>query len=155
MRGPRSLPPLDAPAGPDAVTDVADQLRLSVTRLARRLRQETQGELTPSLLSALHTVAGLGEATLGDLAEAERLQPSTVTVLAGRLEERGLITRQPDPSDRRVVRVRLSAEGRRLVERSRHRKTAYLARRLRSLPPDDLATLGRASALLDRLMEGL
>jgi DNA-binding MarR family transcriptional regulator len=64
-----------------------------------------------------------------------------------------LVRREGDPHDRRVARVALTAAGQRFVQRSRTRKDAYLAARLRALAPDELATLDRAAAILERVME--
>ncbi|MDP9442757.1 MAG: MarR family transcriptional regulator, partial [Actinomycetota bacterium] len=121
-----------APVTSDAVPDAefVAALRLGVMRLARRLRQQADGEVTPSLLSALATVERLGPLTLGELAAVERVQPPTVTKLVARLEEMGFVHREADPQDRRVSRVRLAVGGRRYIARSRTRKDAYLAERL-------------------------
>jgi DNA-binding MarR family transcriptional regulator len=136
-----------------ATLELAAGLRLVVMRLARRLRQQADAGVTPSMLSALHTVARLGPVTLGDLARAERVRPSSTTVVVSALERDGLLVREVDPSDRRVTRVRLSTHGRRLIERVRSRKTAYLARRLRSLSEDDREVLRRAAGILESMLD--
>jgi DNA-binding MarR family transcriptional regulator len=135
------------------VTEVASRLRLVLARLGRRLRQESNEGLSPSMLSALSTIDRAPAITLGELAAAERVKPSSVTVLAGRLEEAGLVTREPDPGDRRVWRIRLTEQGRRLLDRHRSGKTAYLVRRLRKLPPKDLEALVKATVIMERLFE--
>ena len=56
-----------------------------------------------------------------------------------------------DPTDGRVSRVQTSTDGRRLLARSRTRKTAYLAKRLRRLDPEEREVLARAAAILERL----
>jgi DNA-binding MarR family transcriptional regulator len=73
-------------------------------------------------------------------------------IVAG-LEELKLVRRERDTHDRRVARVHLSAAGHRFVQRSRTRKNAYLAARLRALSADELATLDRATAILERVIE--
>ena len=70
------------------------------------------------------------------------------------LVEAGLVTREPDPNDRRVAWVRVTSEGTKLLQRSRKRKDVYLARRLRDLEPRELAVLEEASEILDRLVGG-
>lgn len=132
---------------------LAERLRLAVTRLARRLRQQSEPGASPTQLAVLATVARTGPITLGDLAAAERVQPPTITAAVARLETHGLVRREPDETDRRVVRVRVTTAGRRLLARNRSRKTAYLEQRLRSLGPDERATLDAATAILDRLLE--
>jgi DNA-binding MarR family transcriptional regulator len=130
-----------------------DRLRLVVTRLARRLRQQTGAGVSPTQAAALSTIERQGPLTLGELAQLERVQPPTITAAVGRLEQRGLVRRHPDPGDRRVARVEVTAPGRRLLEQSRSRKTAYLERRLAALDGDERATLERAVAILERLLE--
>jgi DNA-binding MarR family transcriptional regulator len=128
------------------------RLRLVVTRLARRLRQQGETAASPTQLAALATVERHGSITLGELAAVERVQPPTITAAIGRLEQRGLVRRRTDPDDRRVARVEITREGRRLLERSRSRKTAYLERRLAALSADERVTLERAAEILERLL---
>jgi DNA-binding MarR family transcriptional regulator len=135
-------------------TDLAARLRLAVTRLARRLRQQAEGEITPSQLSALSSVDRLGPITLGDLAAVERIQPPSMTRIVSGLEEAGLVTRKVDERDRRVARVETTVAGQRFLERSRGRKNAYLAARVRTLSAEDRAVLARAATLLEQLLEG-
>src|SRR5881227_2139715 len=95
-------------------TELASRLRLAVTRLARRLRQQAEGEATPSQLSALASVERLGPITLGELAAVERVQPPSMTRIVARLEESGYVTRVVDPTDRRVARAGITDAGREL-----------------------------------------
>jgi len=138
---------------PPATADLASQLRIGVTRLARRLRLEGDASVTPTLLVALATIERHGPMTAGELAAHERVRKPTVTRLIASLLEHGLIERTPDPLDGRVTWVQLSSEGRRFLQRVRHRKDTYLSKRLRRLTPDELDTLERASTLLERLLE--
>ena len=129
------------------------RLRLAVMRLARRLRQQTEGEITASQLSALASVSRLGPLTLGALAAVERVRPPTMTRIVGHLEADGLVMRRPAPADRRSAELEVSPAGRELLDRSRTRKDAYLAERLAGLNPDEVAVLRRAAAVLERLLE--
>ncbi len=128
---------------------------MAIVRMARRLRQEagTQEELSPTLTAALATVERAGPLTPSALARCERIQRPTATRVVARLEEAELITRTADPSDGRVAHVAITPAGRALLKRIRTRKNAYLAQRLRELTPSERATLGEASALLERLLE--
>src|SRR5207237_1321868 len=83
--------------------------------------------------------ARLGPVMLAGLGVAERVRPATLARLAAGLEETGLVVRRTDASDRRVTIVQLSPDGRRLLERTRTRRTAYLTKRLRGLDAEDLA----------------
>ena len=132
--------------------ELASRLRLAVTRLARRLRTQLPGELSPSQLATLSTVERQGPLTLGELSKAERVKPPTMTKIVSCLEEQGLVTRTVDHSDRRVARVEATAAGLRFLDRSRRQKDAYLAERLRTLDADDRASLERAIDVLERLL---
>ena len=74
------------------------RLRVAVTRLNRKLRQQALAGLSPAQASALGTVNRLANPTLGELAAAEQVQPPTVTRLVTSLESAGLVAREPDPS---------------------------------------------------------
>jgi DNA-binding MarR family transcriptional regulator len=136
----------------DEAVQLAHGLRLAVMRLARRLRQLADAGITPSMLSALSSVERLGPLTLGELASAEKVQPPTMTPIVARLEAEGLVRREVDPDDRRVARITLSRQGKQLLDRSRSRKTAYLARRLRALSPAERDVVRRAVGVLERFV---
>jgi DNA-binding MarR family transcriptional regulator len=133
--------------------DLAVRLRLAIARTARRLRQEAGGELSPSQTTALATIDRHGPLTPSELAVRERIQRPTVTRIVARLEESGLVQRARDPQDGRSSLVALTPAGRELLARGRTRKDAYLARRLRELDAEERATLQRAAAILERLLE--
>jgi DNA-binding MarR family transcriptional regulator len=133
--------------------DLASRLRVDIARVARRLRQEAGAPLSPSQTAALVTIERHGPLTPSELATRERVQRPTVTRVLGRLEEAGLILRAADPSDRRSCLLTVSPEGSELLAAVRTRKDAYLARRLESLDAEDHATLDRAAAILERMLE--
>jgi len=129
------------------------RLRLAITRMARRLRQEAGTDLGPSQAAALATIERHGPLAPSELADRERIKRPTATRILGRLTELGLIDRIPDPTDRRCAIVSASPEGRALLRRLRQRKTAYLAMRLRELSAEEVAALERAADVLERLLE--
>src|SRR5689334_957530 len=136
-----------------STTELASHLRLVVMRLSRRLRQHAPADITPSQLSALAVVVRDGRLTLSQLAEAERVQPPTMTRIVDSLLQRALVTRTPSEEDRRVAWVAPTAEGTALVATVRKQRDAYLARHLRSLSDDDIAVLTRAADLLEGFIE--
>jgi DNA-binding MarR family transcriptional regulator len=133
--------------------ELAARLRLVVTRLSRRLRQQGETGISASQLSALSTIDRCGPMTLGDLAAAERVQPPSMTRVVANLEAARLVDRQPCQHDRRVARVSVTSEGRELLQVSRTRKNAYLARRLRTLDEGDRAKMADAIAVLEQILE--
>ncbi len=134
--------------------ELATRLRVAVTRLNRKLRQQALAGLSPAQASALGTVNRLANPTLGELAAAEQVQPPTVTRLVTSLENAGLVARETDGLDRRVVRVRITGEGRRNLQRIRTLKNAYLTRRLAALDPAEKELAETLTALLEHLVAG-
>ncbi len=133
--------------------ELAARLRLTVTRLARRLRQQSAEGLSPSQTSALASVERHGPLSPSELAAIERIQRPTATRVLSGLAEAGLVTREADAADRRIARVRITGDGAAVLKRGRLRKNAYLARRLQRLSPEQLADLERAAELLEALIE--
>ena len=139
-------PPID-------VAELASQLRLSVFRLARKLRREGEPEITSTLLAALSTIERHGAMTAGALAAHEQIQKPTCTRVLADLQTLGFIERIADPLDGRVAWVQVTPAARKLLQRVRMRRNVYLAKRMKRLAPEDLAVLGRAAQILDGLIE--
>jgi DNA-binding MarR family transcriptional regulator len=131
--------------------EVVARLRLSIARLARRLRQEAGTGLSPSQHSALISVASHGPLTLGHLARVEQVSPPTITRIAVKLEDDGLVARTVDPTDRRISRVQVTAEGERRLEHGRNRRNAWLAERLRTFDPEQRRQIEAALDVLEAL----
>ena len=129
------------------------RLRLAVVRTARRLRQEAGGELGPATSAALATIERQGPLSPSELAEREGFKRPTATRILVKLEKAGLVTRIRDPEDGRASILSATPEGRALLRRIRARKTAYLAKQLQDLEPDDLHALERSVELLEGMLE--
>jgi DNA-binding MarR family transcriptional regulator len=137
----------------DTHLELAGRLRLVIARTARRLRQEAGTALSPSQGAALATIECRGPLTPSEVAAIERIQRPTATRILTRLEEAGLIERAADPADRRSSLLTITPAGRALLRRQRTRKNAFLAQRLDGLDAEELATLDRAAAILERTLE--
>lgn len=133
--------------------EIGDALHTAAIHLLRRLRRVDQaaGPTAPQL-SALSVLVFGGPLTLGELARAEQVRPASISTLVRGLQERGLVQRETDRADRRVVRVRASAEGRRVMRLGKGRRVAALAARLRELPPRELDRIAQGTAALRRLL---
>jgi DNA-binding MarR family transcriptional regulator len=144
------------PPAPTAVdlAELASQLRHGVGRLARRLRREgsAPGASHPQL-SALTAIDRHNTMTMGALAAHEQVQPPTMTTIVASLLAEGLVTRTPDPLDRRIAWLVVTPEGRKLLSRRRRNMDAFLLGRLRALPPEDVATLERAADIIAEFTE--
>jgi DNA-binding MarR family transcriptional regulator len=136
---------------------LATALRISVSRLARRLRVERQAEglasLSDTQLAALAVLDRHAAMTPGELAEHEKVQPPSMTRVIAVLEERRLVMRAPHPTDRRQVVLTVTEEGRTLVSQARRRRDAWLAKRLKELTPAERATLRAAAPILEKLSQ--
>jgi DNA-binding MarR family transcriptional regulator len=142
-----------APTGDaaDEIVTIAARLRVSTTRLSRRLRQESDTDLSPSQLSALVAIDRHGPLTLGALADQERVAPASVTKVVAKLEAAGLVQRRLDHNDRRVAWIHITTDGRARLTRIRRRKDAWLTARVRALGDEDRRRLARALDVLEAL----
>jgi len=140
-------------------TGLATALRISVSRLARRLRVErlmpelAEPALSDTQLAALATLERHGAMSPGDLAEHEKVQPPSMTRVIAALVDWELVTRAPHPTDRRQVILTVTPQGRSLVQKVRRRKEAWLARRLAELSPQERAILREAAPILEKLSQ--
>src|SRR5215470_7561851 len=107
---------------------LATALRISVSRLARRLRVErtvpglTEPDLSETQLAALAALERHGAMTPGELADHEKVQPPSMTRVISVLVEAQLVRREPHASDRRQVMLTVTDAGRELVNRARRRR---------------------------------
>ncbi len=138
-------------ADPDL--ELVARLRLAVARLNRQLRVQSANDLTLSAQSALFTISLEGPLTLGSLALREQVAPSMVTKLVDRLEANGLVERTVHATDRRVKYVVATAEGIERTQQIRSRREAWLATRVGSLDPAEIASLAAAIGVLESLAE--
>jgi DNA-binding MarR family transcriptional regulator len=139
---------------------LASALRISVTRLARRLRAERAAhglpvlsELSDTQMGALATLVAHGAMTPGELAEHEKVQPPSMTRVIAVLEGHGLVARAAHATDKRQVVLTVTDTGRELVYQSRRVREAWLARRLRELTPAERAKLRAAAPILEKLSQ--
>ena len=133
--------------------ELAERLRVAVARLARRLRQQSLGGLTPSQTSVLFTLDNHGEMTMGRLAEQESITGPSATGIVGRLVDKGLVDRSPNPKDQRSALVSITPDGRRLLQERREMRTAYLADRVDNLSAAERRLLIEAVEILERMHE--
>ena len=82
-----------------------------------------------------------GSLTMRSLCERLDISESAGTALSDRLVARGMVAREPDSSDRRVVRLALTDQARTMVERYRQLKSSHAAQLLSTLSQDDLERL--------------
>ena len=131
---------------------VADRLHSASIHLLRRVRRrDDESGVTAPHLSALSVLVFGGPRTLGELAQAEQVRPPSITRIVQNLEADGLVEREPDAADRRIVRVRATEKGRRILEEGRRRRIGDLAGRLAPLTDEEMEMLERAAELIERV----
>ena len=133
---------------------LASELRVAVVRLRRRLVNERHpdNELSMSAMAVLGRLfREEGELTIGELAQAEGVQPPSMTRTVTCLEEGGYVERRPHATDGRQVVVAVTDKGGEMVLADRARRDAWLARRLTELTPDERQTLRAAAPILQKL----
>ncbi len=132
------------------LTSMATDLRLACMRISRRVRFESSHDVAPHQFSVL---CRLEEAprTPGELAEIERVAKPSMTRTVGALVERGLVLRQPDPTDGRQVILSITDEGRRSVRAIRRKRDAWMASRVSLLSPEEQDVLARATVILTKV----
>jgi DNA-binding MarR family transcriptional regulator len=138
---------------------LATAMRISISRLARRLRVErlglggTETVISDIQLAALAALERHESMTPGELADHEKVQPPSMTRVIAVLEERGLVRRAPHATDRRQVVLTVTPEGRDLVQRVRRRREAWLAQRLQELTPVERQVLRDAAPILEKISQ--
>jgi DNA-binding MarR family transcriptional regulator len=137
-----------------APATLAADLRVSVMKLARRLRQQrSDSDISIGQYSVLGALVTHGPKTPRELAEQERVQPPSMTRTLNCLVEAGLVARTDHPDDGRQVLMSVTERGAALINETRRQRTAWLAKRLAELTPEDRATLARASQIALRIAE--
>lgn len=141
-----------------------DQLSLVIARLdevmskaVRRLQQElcrhVSTEMTPVQFHICKRLLERGPMTVTEVAEEMGVSLSAVTSMADRLAEAGLVARERDADDRRVVWLLLTPDGERLVRQCRETRNALLHRYFGRLPLEDVAAMLRICERLLKVIE--
>lgn len=144
-------PSVESVARTDA--GLASQLRVSVMRLARRLRHERDADFPLGLgaISVLGVLLRHGESTVGQLAAQERVRPPSMTRTVNALVDQGYAVRRPSETDGRSTLIGISDKGREMLLADRRRRDAWLARRLKDLTPAERDLLRQVAPLIERL----
>jgi DNA-binding MarR family transcriptional regulator len=124
-----------------------------VARLNRYATQRIHMQLPAAQARLLSTIEAHGEARICDLAAVDHCSQPTMTTQVRRLEEAGLVARTVDPGDARAVRIRITPEGVRTINRVRADRAAAIEPQLARLEPADRQTLADAVAVLRRLLD--
>jgi DNA-binding MarR family transcriptional regulator len=131
---------------------LASDLRVVLGQLIRRLRAEHRFPITQG--TVLGRLDREGGSSVSDLAVAERVRPQSMAQTVSDLETEGLVSRRPDPDDRRRALVELTEHGRTALEADRRHRDGWLAQAIADdLSPEEQKVLREAAGLLRRLAD--
>ena len=135
-----------------SATETAARLHAAAIRLLRMVRKaDAASGLSGPRLSALSVIVFNGPLSLAELAAAEQVRAPTMTRLVDALVGLGLVTREPEPGDRRRVRIAATEAGRALLEEGRRRRVAAIADRLGRLAESERRALERGVDLIEQI----
>ena len=157
---PATSPPAASPPAPlrpgspgTGASALAAELRVALMRSVRRIRAERAEDALPdSQYSVLALLERMEPTTPGALADAEHVQPPSMTRTIAALVEAGVVERRAHPQDRRQVLVETTQAGRELLQATRRRRDQWLTKRLAQLSPHERAVLAEAAAILRRVV---
>ena len=132
----------------------ADRMHSAAIHLLRRVRvadDESMG-MTPARRSALSVLVFLGPQSLSELAAAEQVTLPTMSKLVSSMEKGGLVRRERDTADGRVVRLHATPKARRMAERGRERRLAVLESLLGGASAREVEIVREAADIVDRLV---
>ncbi|MGW3513326.1 MarR family winged helix-turn-helix transcriptional regulator [Streptomyces sp. NPDC000994] len=135
----------------------ATAIRVALGMLKRRTREAVaDGQLTTPELSALAQIDRSAPSTVADLARLQQITPQAMGSTVASLEKHGLVTRSPDPNDRRRSLLTVSGAGSDVLHSSRDAISDRMAVALGEwFTDDEVATLAAAAPLLERLAQHL
>ena len=122
---------------------------------AGMFRQWLLGSLSIVQLHVLTILETAGPLPMGKLAESLDVSVASATGIVDRMEQRGLIERRRDDEDRRVIRVALRDDGRRLIEGVAAERRERLHILLNELTDDELDGFLRGTRALREARERL
>lgn len=139
----------------DSATELAGELRVALAKSSRRIRSRRgAADLPDPQFNVLAILLREGPLSPGALADAEHVQPPSMTRTVNALVELGFVQKSEHPTDGRQVVVSLTAAGEAEVRETRRRRDAWLADQLAVLTDDERGTLAQATVLLRRIAAG-
>jgi DNA-binding MarR family transcriptional regulator len=140
----------------EAISMLADDLRLTIGKLTRGMRQQTHAsDLTWPQVAVIGRLDRDGPATVSTLARAEGMRPQSMGANIAALETAGMVIGAPHPSDGRQTLWSLTAACRAWLKADRPARQDWLFRAIRAkLAPTEQRQLANAIELLERLVAG-
>jgi DNA-binding MarR family transcriptional regulator len=136
----------------EAVDELAHALPERIWLLGRLFWRRGQRDITRTEAGLLNSLSE-GPRRITELAELEGLAQPTVTLLVGRLEERGWVTRERDPDDRRAVLVSANESGITALEQLRSESRTMMHEHISAMCDHEVDSLIAATDALSALVE--
>ncbi len=133
------------------IDDLSAELVPQAALLTRLVVRQLDAAMSRSEASLLKTLTG-GPRRITDLAELEGLAQPTMTVLVKRLEEQGLVARERQPEDGRVVIVRITPAGTAALSDFLAQVSATMRAYLSGMSEEQIDALTVAAGALDNLI---
>ena len=127
------------------------QRMMSITRHVRHHGPPPEPPLSPTLLHLLFTISRKKTEGISvkELAESSSVTPGAITQFVDALVERGLVSRESDPSDRRIVRLKLTAQARNQLKKFRKEHAKSMSRIFDALDDDEIKQLIKLFTKID------
>lgn len=122
------------------------QISVAIKKRGRKIL--TNYPITPSQFIALQWIVDEQDLTIGELAKKIGLAFSTTTDLINRMEANGLVERNKDERDRRIVRLRALNKGKRIIKEVIDERREYLGHILQSFTIEQTEQLTEQLTLL-------
>lgn len=143
---------MTTPPAPDS-GELPQHLALVCSQFSRLAARRSEVGVGTVSWRVVATIERHGPLRLSEIAERERVSRPTATTVIKRLEEEGLVCREPDPTDSRSSLVSTTERGSLQLVAWREQLAEGVGGLLEPLPAEDLATLARAAEILSRLVD--
>lgn len=145
-----SIPPVPEGLPDDLRHEVANRLHSISIHLLRDARlADRETGLTPERLSLLSVLAYSGPKSISELAAIEMVSLPAITRIMNYLEKLGLVERDRNCDDGRVVKVKATRKGKKLMEEGRRRRVERIAEKLADLRRLELMVVAEAAQVLE------
>ena len=129
------------------------QRRTNQLVLTYAVRSWRELELPLAQLKSLFTIAGKGETNLRTLAEELGVTPGNVTGIVEQLVKKGLVSRKPNPADRRQIRLRATKKGQDLLTSLMDSLTVHMVKILEGMSLEETESLWKGFIGITRILE--
>jgi DNA-binding MarR family transcriptional regulator len=143
-----------SPEQNELARNLAVEIRAIYRKLKQRVREQGGSDLTPSQASVLLRIEKDGAATVSNLARVEGMRPQSMSAIVAPLQESGLVSGKPDPTDGRQTLMSLTPKCLKWIEKGRAARQDWLTAIIsEKLSVHEQEKLHAALELLARLIE--